>query len=63
MAKSNLSLATRLGLLHAGLLDQSAVKDLLSEVAGTTLVYYLPPELAKYASELIARKELKYPES
>lgn len=61
--KSALSFATRLGLLHAGLLDHTAVKDLISEAAGTTLVYYLPPELAKYASELMARRELTIHES
>jgi hypothetical protein len=60
---SSLSVATRIGLLHAGLLDVTAIKDLISEVAGTTMVYYLPPEIAKYAQELMARKEVKIRES
>jgi hypothetical protein len=63
MTPSELSLAARLGLLSAGLLDQTAVRDLLSEVMGTSMVYYLPPEIARYGADLITRKELKIRES
>lgn len=61
--KSALSFAARVGLLQAGLLDQTAVVGLISEAVASHRMHYLPKEIVAYGAELLKQGKIVIPES
>ena len=58
-----LSIGARIGLLRAGLLSETQMKDLIFDAMAQNLIHYLPREMREYGAVMLRTGKMKLPES